>query len=357
MIQLPKGAPERKRLAVGAAIALILILVFFGLFGGGDETSETASAPPGGAAEPSAKAPLPPDADPGADGGFTPLPSPISGMEPETAPSATPGVSPERKPEKRPAPAAPPKASDRPRGLTFLDGVVEPLQSELDRFWGWRPNDLIQFTDNVNNFQLGVLEATRRTSIALAERISRSGSSDPYVRELERAMSLFAIDPRTWIFPRPESKYQEGLDNIRKYGEMVGRGEAPFYNRMDNLVPLLLAYESILGSCTENLLRRDVGFFQADDVFFYSQGVVTMVLSAMKGVGVDFRETIEAAQAFGVYSEIIVSLERMAEMDPPVILNSGPDSIFANHRSNMAGLMSRARFLIHIFYGALTGDL
>ncbi|MFP4390613.1 MAG: DUF2333 family protein [Desulfococcaceae bacterium] len=103
--------------------------------------------------------------------------------------------------------------------------------------------------------------------------------------------------------------------------------------------------------------------FETGRIAKQAQGAVicrmgdTMVLSAMKGVGVDFRETIEAAQAFGVYSEIIVSLERMAEMDPPVILNSGPDSIFANHRSNMAGLMSRARFLIHIFYGALTGDL
>jgi hypothetical protein len=170
-------------------------------------------------------------------------------------------------------------------------------------------------------------------------------------------MSLFAINPRTWIFPRPESKYQEGLENIREYGEMIKRGEARFYNRMDNLVPLLLSYESLLGSCTENLLRKDVGFFQADDVFFYSQGVVVMVLSTLKGAGVDFRETIEAAQAFGVYSEIIVSLERMSEMDPPVILNSDPNSVFANHRSNMAGLMSRARFLIHILYGALTGDL
>jgi hypothetical protein len=344
---LQKLPPNAGRLAAVAAVVLVMFLGGMWLFGGEEEPAPRETSRKVSPEAMPSKTRLPGD-DPG---GLAPIPAPSGKTDAAPRPSI-PLEIPQRQPE--PAPVPKPR---RVQGLTFLDAITTPLQSELDRFWGWRPNDLIEFTDNVNNFQLGVLEATRRTSIALAERISRSGSSDPYVPELERAMSLFAIDPRNWIFPRPESKYQDGLDNIRKFGEMLQRGEARFFNRMDNLVPLLLTYESLLGSSTENLLRRDVGFFQADDVFFYSQGVVVMVLSSLKGVGVDFRETIEAAQAFGVYSEIIVSLERMAEMDPPVILNSDPNSIFANHRANMAGLMSRCRFLIHILYGALTGDL
>ncbi len=258
------------------------------------------------------------------------------------------------------APATSPKparSSNRRRGMTFLDAVIDPLQNELDRFWGWRPNDLIEFTDNVNNYQLGVLEATRRTSIVLAERISRTGSSDPYIRELEQAMSLFAIDPTNYMFPAPESKYQEGLDNMRKYQEMIRTGTARFYNRMDNLVPLLLTYESLLGSCTENLLKRDIGFFDVDDIFFYSQGAAAMVLSTMEGAGVDFRETIEGANGIGVYDEIVRSLREVVEMDPWIVLRGGPNSIFANHRANMAGPMSRARFQMSILHGALTGNL
>jgi hypothetical protein len=252
----------------------------------------------------------------------------------------------------KPLPSTP-----QPRGMTFVNAVIEPLQNELDRFWGWRPNDLIEFTDNVNNYQLGVLEATRRTSIVLAERISRTGSSDPYIRELEQAMSLFAIDPTNYMFPSPESKYKEGLENIRKYKEMLRNGSARFYNRMDNLVPLLLTYESLLGSCTENLLKQGVGFFEVDDIFFYSQGAAAMVLSAMEGVGVDFRETIEGANSMDVYKEIVRSLREVVEMDPWIILRGGPHSIFANHRANMAGPMSRARFQMSILHGALTGNL
>ena len=251
----------------------------------------------------------------------------------------------------------PPRSTRQPRGVTFVNAVIEPLQSELDRFWGWRPNDLIEFTDNVNNYQLGVLEATRRTSIVLAERISRTGSSDPYIRELEQAMSLFAIDPTNYMFPSPESKYKEGLENIRKYKEMLRNRSARFYNRMDNLVPLLLTYESLLGSCTENLLKQGIGFFEVDDIFFYSQGAAAMVLSTMEGVGVDFRETIEGANSMDVYKEIVRSLREVVEMDPWIILRGGPHSIFANHRANMAGPMSRARFQMSILHGALTGNL
>jgi hypothetical protein len=251
----------------------------------------------------------------------------------------------------------PRRSDNQPRGVAFVDAVINPLQKELDRFWGWRPNDLIEFTDNVNNYQLGVLEATRRTSIVLAEKISRTGSSDPYIRELEQAMSLFAIDPNNYMFPAPESKYREGLENIAKYKQMLRSRSARFYNRMDNLVPLLLTYESLLGSCTENLLKRDIGFFDVDDIFFYSQGVAAMVLSVMEGVGVDFRETIEGANGMEVYQEVVRSLREVAEMDPWIILRGGPHSIFANHRANMAGPMSRARFQMSILHGALTGNV
>ena len=50
-------------------------------------------------------------------------------------------------------------------GMAFVDAVIKPMDYELNkRFFGWRPNDIVEWTDNVNNFQLGVLEVTRRTS-------------------------------------------------------------------------------------------------------------------------------------------------------------------------------------------------
>lgn len=342
---------KAQELIAGIVVVLLMLLIFWWLFGGEEESAKVArrESVPADAAEETDIRPLVPRLDDEGSRGAIPAPPESDGA------GAGPSESAEI-PDWQPIPA-PPEKPERLRGLTFLDAVINPLQKELDRFWGWRPNDLIQFTDNVNNFQLGVLEATRRTSIVLAERISRTGSSDPYVPGLEEAMSLFAIDPTNYLFPSPESKYQKGLENIREYQNMLRDGTARFYNRVDNLVPLMLSYESLLGSCTENLLRDDVGFFQSDDVFFYCQGVAAMIFSALKGVELDFRETIKAAQAEMVFQEIQVSLDQIVEMDPWVILNSGPNSLLANHRANMAGWMSRGRFQIHILYGALTGDL
>ena len=57
-------------------------------------------------------------------------------------------------------------------GVAFTQKLIELLDYELDgRFWGWRPNDLLigRFTDNVNEFQLGALEASRYTAKTLKE--------------------------------------------------------------------------------------------------------------------------------------------------------------------------------------------
>ncbi len=355
MNEKKKGRFNLKSLTIGVAAVLILVgavWVALPLLGiGGKEPAPFRL-------EDNAK---PNTAQTGTNGDSTPAgpKDTISGAKKPGDVDTLPGsplLLPEDKPSAKPKPL-PVRPADQPRGIAFMDAAIDPLQNELDRFWGWRPNDIIEFTDNVNNYQLGVLEATRRTSIVLAERISRTGSSDPYVRELEQAMSMFAIDPDTYMFPAPESKYKEGLDNFRKYKDMLRNKTARAYTRMDNLVPLLLTYESILGSCTENLLKQDISFFAVDDIFFYSQGAAAMILSVMEGVGVDFRETIEAANGVSIYDEIVTSLRQIAEMKPLIVLKGGPNSIFANHRANMAGPMSRARFHLSILHGALTGNL
>nr|MBL0731683.1 hypothetical protein [Desulfobacterales bacterium] len=83
---------------------------------------------------------------------------------------------PQQSPKESPIPIL--KSSPQVKGVAFVSAAIKPLAYELDeRFWGWRPNDIINVTDNVNNFQLGVLEITRRTVVILAERISRTGSS------------------------------------------------------------------------------------------------------------------------------------------------------------------------------------
>jgi len=242
---------------------------------------------------------------------------------------------------------------DEPKGVAFINAAIRPLQYELEeRFWGWRPNDILDFTDNVNHFQLGVLEVTRRTTVALTERISRTGSAAAFDKNLENAMNWFMIKAERYWFPSPESKYQAGLKELALYRDKLKKGNANFHTRTDNLIPLLKAYENLLGSCDENLVKEKeddgspVSFFQADDYFFYAKGVASAMHSVLESIHIDFSNIIESRRGEELLHHAILSCEHAMHTNPILITNSSMSGILANHRANLAASISHARFYI-----------
>lgn len=249
----------------------------------------------------------------------------------------------------------------RVKGVAFLDAMIKPMEFELKRrAWGWRPNDLIEFTDNVNNLQLGVLEATRRATRMLAERISRTGTTNVLDENLERAMNCFMIAPDSFMLPSAESKYGEGLKELKAYRERLLSGEADFYTRADNLIPLLVAFADLLGSCDENLVRateksgKPVSTFAADNYFYYAKGVAVAILPILEAVSEDFEETLTTRRATDVLAHAIHSCHEASRLEPLVVMESDLDGIFANHRANMAAYISHARFYLDVLAATLS---
>jgi hypothetical protein len=250
------------------------------------------------------------------------------------------------------APPAP-RHEDLPTGVAFVDAAISPLNHELnERFWGWRPNDIINFTDNVNNFQLGVLEVTRRTGVMLAERIARTGTTDAFNPHLENAMNWLMVKADRYWFPAPESKYKESLAELKAYRKELLKGRASFYTRTDNLIPLLSSFEDLLGSCDENLVKQkneegeNVSIFKADDYFYYAKGVASTMATILEAIHHDFNRTLESRHAAELLHHAIISCQQAASLDPLLITNGELDGIFANHRANMAAPISHARFYI-----------
>jgi hypothetical protein len=258
-----------------------------------------------------------------------------------------------QKTEEKHEPAKEAPHVQQPRGVAFVEAVMQPLDHELNhRFWGWRPNDIINVTDNVNNSQLGILEVTRRTVVQLTQRISRTGSTDAFNPHLEKAMNWLMVKADRYWFPAPESKYQESLEELTIYKEMLINGKASFYIRTDNLIPLLTEYEDLLGSCDENLVkaREDdgsaVSFFKADDYFYYARGVASAMAVILKAVHHDFLPTLDSRHGSELLHHAIISCETAAKLSPLIIIDSDLDGFFANHRANMAAPISHARFYI-----------
>jgi CBS domain-containing protein len=263
--------------------------------------------------------------------------------------------------QKEPAHKAPEAEKTRAVGVAFVEAAIKPLNYELNkRFWGWRPNDILNFTDNINNFQLGVLEVTRRTVVALAERISRTGATAAFDEHLENAMNWLMIKARKYWFPSPENKYNDSLNELRNYIKALEKGEAKFHTRTDNLIPLLMDFEDLLGSCEENLVKvkeddgSSVSFFKADDYFYYAKGVASAMGTILEGVLEDFRAIIDSRRGVDTLHHAIESCHEAAEISPWIVTNSSLGGILANHRANMAAPLSHARFYIGVLIKTLS---
>jgi hypothetical protein len=139
---------------------------------------------------------------------------------------------------------------------------------------------------------------------------------------------------------------------------MLEKGEANFYRRIDNLVPLLKAYESILGSCDENLVKDlgKISTFKADDVFYYTKGVATAMATILEAVAVDFHDTI-SDQGTDLIHHAVEALHHASHLDPWIVLEGSPDGVLANHRANLAAPISHARFYLDVLSRSLTGNL
>ncbi len=246
-------------------------------------------------------------------------------------------------------------------GVAFVTELVKPLDYELHgRFWGWRPNDILNFTDDVNNFQLGVLEVTRRTVTILTEKLSRTGSVESLDKNLERAMDWLMTKPDRYWFPSPESRYDDALSEINIYKSKLEKNEAAFYTRADNLLPLLASYDNLLGSCDENLIKthepdgKPVSWFKVDDYFYYAQGVASSLETILKGVQEDFSLVLETRHGTEILRHAIEACHRASEIHPWVVTDAAYDGILANHRANLAAPISHARFYIDVLIAALS---
>ncbi|MDY0040916.1 MAG: DUF2333 family protein, partial [Desulforhabdus sp.] len=227
---------------------------------------------------------------------------------------------------------------------------VALMQHELKgRTLGWRPNDIVlgRFTDNVNSFQLGVLEALRFTTLRLKDSLTRMGDADAYDPELEAALNLLMNRATLFWFPSAENSYSEAVDHLKKFLVKLENGQRRFYYRSDNLLLLISTYRDLLGNVNRNLIRQNVGFFESDDYYYYAKGVAHVYYEILKVVRVGFESQLATTlDAIAIMDEILHELHIAEQMDPWLILNSGPNSFLANHRFNLNAPLSEVAHLL-----------
>jgi len=281
--------------------------------------------------------------------------------ETHASPADVPSIDNEHDEASLEVPEMTPPHAFKAKGVTFVEATISALDYELNkRAWGWRCNDMLQLTDNVENIQLGTLEVVRRATVILTERLSRHGPTDVIDENLENAMNWFMIKPDQYWLPSPESRYNDGLKELRAYAEKLERGEARFYTRADNLIPLLTSLTELLGGCDENLVKTKekdgspVSWSKVDDYLYYAKGVAKAMGLILHAVEVEFADIVETRHGMDLLEHAIHACHIAAEIDPWLVTDASLDGILANHRANMAAPISHARYYLDILAKTLS---
>lgn len=245
----------------------------------------------------------------------------------------------------------------------------------------WMPNDMFWPTvllDNLPNFQIGELEVVRYNARVLRDNLSRMRTTDRLDAFAEEAFTSLSNDPYKWWFPSAESKWKIGENNLRLFSQNLQTGKSNFYPRADNLVQLLDQYVSLMGGANTRLINAprdiqktlsmegsakgaaskpdmvdiDIPWRKIDDNFYYAQGVAYALQASFQAIRIDFMEVLVDKNSLKLVDKILEDLGR-CDFEPLVVTNGKPQSIFANHSLNLAGVFNDARQKISSLVSAL----
>ena len=251
----------------------------------------------------------------------------------------------------------------------------------LDKPGGYLSNDLFPpgvWMDNVPNWEFGVIVQIRDMSRVMRADLSRSQSQSTEDPDLALAEGKFFFNNASWIFPRTEDEYRDGVEYLQGYRTRLSdaqRTQAQFYARADNLRAWLTAVETRLGSLSQRLSasvgkrQLDVGlsgeraaeqstptpsdaslktsWFEIDDVFYEARGQAWALLHMLRAAEHDFARVLDDKNARVSLLQIVRELEgTQVTIWSPMILNGTGFGFAANHSLVMASYISRANAAI-----------
>lgn len=261
-------------------------------------------------------------------------------------------------------------------GYVTTATMMEIARTLLESRGGYLSNDVAPpslWMDNVPNWEFGALTQLRDFGRAMRNEFSRSQSQSTEDPDLAEAEGKFFYDNSSWIFPRSESEYRDGIHYLENYLARIADPDAPdaqFYARADNLRAWLLVVDSRLGSLSQSL-SASVGkpqldlalagesaaqqatqapsetfvktpWSQIDDYFYQARGQTWALLHLLKAIEIDFAEVLEDKNARVSLQQIIRELEGSQQtLWSPVVLNGGGFGMLANHSLVMASYVSR----------------
>ncbi len=265
----------------------------------------------------------------------------------------------------------------RVTGFVTTNTLIEVAKTLLDKPGGYLSNDIMPpsvFMDNMPRWEFGVLVQVRDFTKALRNDLSRAQTQSQEHPALARAEPQFNVDSQSWLFPRAEGEYAEGIAALQEYLNGLtdpNDTQTQFFSRADNLRDWLKIVANRLGSLSQRLsasvgqkrINTDLAgepdaeqstfqsshvdvktpWLQIDDIFYESRGTCWALINLLKAIEFDFKPVLEKKNATRSLQQIIRELEAtQRRVWSPVVLNGSNFGFFANYSLVMSSYISRA---------------
>ncbi|MEM5494815.1 DUF2333 family protein [Hoeflea sp. AS16] len=213
------------------------------------------------------------------------------------------------------------------------------------------------FFDNKAAFQRGVNQAIRRTTVEFVDTLGRVRGTSQVDGDLQDARGAMQFDEYTWYLSWPflpktptPSFYRTAIDDLQSFNDRLGRCEAIYDARTDNLVQFLDRIASDVGSTSAILRDRSEnyngGWFdtRADDRFWFSYGQLYGYYGILKATREDFRDVIAQRNLAQLWDDMDAQLSAALKIQPLIISNGNESGwIMPTHLATMGFYVLRFR--------------
>jgi hypothetical protein len=242
-------------------------------------------------------------------------------------------------------------------GEAFASTAAALMDHELTALTGWRPNDFFLWgpaigPDNNASRQLGIILGLRESVRVFKDHLTKISSTE-YDPNLVAADTLLRNDERKFWFPSAEGRYSEAVAALRRYVDGLQKTpptSKPLNQRNIELIRLFQAWSDMLGDAHANLFKETeadgsrIRPWDTDDFFYHAQGVAHVMYHLARAVRREYTaEFVNRPSIQRTLDEVIDGLGRAAVLKPLIVLDGGPDGIFANHRRNLDVYIADAR--------------
>jgi hypothetical protein len=250
------------------------------------------------------------------------------------------------------------KMAGESQAVAVAAGLIE-RETDINR---WTMNDPFFLPgaalDNMPNFQQGVIYAMSRFAIEMTDQIGRIRGSSQVDKDLDSAAGRLKFPGDIWYFDiatswapatPSEQHYRAARKALVAYNRRLAAGEAVFERRADNLQITLERITADLGSASaiiEEHVSNGAWFmdFDADDIFYRTQGRLYGYALILRGLRADFQPVIEERELGAAWDQMLESFRAASALDPLIVVNGAPDgALLPSHLAAQGFYLLRAR--------------